>query len=173
MQLEDYCQQLLQLNDSRLTSHNNARYFSSVSFGLIEEFAEWAEAKEDINEVGDILAYVTLCLASIEYSNSLYYPSHRPTLLLKIGTNVSQIIINTLAYNYEGDEGQVITKVAGHLKRHYRENQKLEYVTLVYPLAIALRRSGHFIGDVTQANIDKLTDRANRSVLFQGEGGNR
>ena len=173
MLLKDYCQQLLLINQPRFTNSNNARYLSTICFGVVEEFSEWLEKQDDIKEVGDILAYVTLTIASIIYRS----PAYQNDLSFESLSEDTSAIVNACIANFNSESAELeitlIIDFAGHIKRHFREGLDLRWSTIVSPLAFALARSGFDLGDVAQANINKLNDRAERNQLFSGSGDNR
>lgn len=192
MKLEEYVEQLLELNYEKLESRSNPRYFAHVLFGLVEEILElneviWVDNIEVLSkakyELGDIFAYATLCVAStvVEwFDQQIWYDGAPTEECLKR--------LTTLTLNYMKDPGnennfnileELALDLVSKAKRWFREGKEID-VSLFpkvafdswrcYNTSAALQLAPTNLGEVLKLNIEKLKDRHKRGVMFEGEG---
>lgn len=166
--LSDYICKLLELNKEPLQTWDNQRLYSSFAFGLVEELLEFNEVNEKMftvadlksltKEAGDVLAYVVL-------------------VLIAQGLTSNQIAVEY----YEHLESfssplAAASTMAGLFKRDFREHQIVPVAKVLFCLNTVLNElAPHEItlADIAEANLAKLTDRANRGVMFKGTGEDR
>lgn len=181
MTLYEYILQLLNLNRSRLDSFRNHRYYASVLVGIAEEMQEFynkarSSSPELIYEAGDVLAYVVLSTAA------RLFDSHRSLESLAKATEQAlsaKLFVNDPTFPedvYKFLSAHVET-LLGRIKRYFRENEPIDALFLADCFFIThlvlLHTSKVSFSEIAQANIEKLTNRANKGTLFVGSGDSR
>lgn len=185
-----YCTELLRLNQTRLSSFKDNRYFASVVIGMGEEMLELfckTEASADnatdlILELGDILAYCLLTTAALRRDSV-------------VGHVALAKDINAIWENLKTDHGdydlslhttfvEIPLLAMGRAKRWFRESSLVnildvyDYYNASHTFLNDFLQSKMQLAPVTleyvaQQNIQKLLGRTERQSLFVGNGDDR
>lgn len=153
----EYVQGLAELNAQYLTPDQmpTSEVFNALAWGLVEEMEEYLHADETqvLKESGDVLAYAALlllCVATVEETADLLESAHK--------TNG---MFSSLDFY-------------SNLKRVNRENDWFNWTNVVRAWSFVYNHA-HAVHSLTfayisQTNLTKLRDRANRGLLFKGSG---
>lgn len=180
MEFSAYAKELLMLQYELLQPAYHAVYFSTLSHGLTEELLELYEVvdndgseQERISELGDVFAYATLLVISMEMANDMHKASVTP--LESILELTVSYFINALGSPIRSSLTELALDSAGSFKRHFRGEEGYVSPDVIAEIAVgALRTQDDLdLGEVLKFNIDKLTDRKNRGLMAKGKGNNR
>jgi hypothetical protein len=157
-----------------------------VLFGLVEEILELNQKISStplsdpalVLELGDVLAYTTLAVAALRFDFMTPFNELVAEVAL-ILENFSQSFLIAQEHNLS----ELALEVAGKSKRWYRESARIQLSDVVLPFVGALQNFSLLrqnaslppvsVEEIAQKNIEKLTNRASRNNLFQGQGDNR
>lgn len=171
MNYREYCEQLLELQTpTGVQKPTNFRYYAAISFGFVEELAEFLSATSGdgdmLKEAGDVLAYCTLLIMSRELGYQSI-PNDERTI-----TNTVAIFESNDNYTLSVDINDYPGYFSGKFKRYFRENANVSVIDITAATIEIINSSGFSFSDVAQANIDKLSSRFARGVMH-GSGDNR
>jgi hypothetical protein len=167
---EAYVSRLLELNKDHLPA--TAKTTASFYWGLLAEVMEVEACIGNdamLLEVGDTVAYFTLCLYASGYS-----------------LDIASLIETAWEFPQAADLSELIESYASNIQRYYRENAPVKYsfmrcflahvfclLQLEPPFEVDGNPVNYELADVLEANLRKLEDRAARGLLTKGKGSYR
>ena len=158
-----YVTELSKLNESYVTPAimPNFKVFNALAWGLIEEYYEYFDSGTNVEnrtkEAGDVLAYITLLLLTLNCVN-----------------DVAELLdlVDQSAFNFE----VCLLSYCSNLKRINREGESFNWTVALalFDFVLAdIKTYGVDFKTVAETNLDKLYDRYRRDVMFSGSGDSR
>jgi hypothetical protein len=167
-----YVNSLAKLNEKLITPgvFPGLKVFNALSWGLIEEYYEYAAAdftENKIKEAGDTLAYITLLLLSYNSVNDTADLLHLLDLgsfsknmsLLEYCSNLKRLNREDETFNWAAAVA-LFKSVFDDVKTYFVKVPEIGVINVSFDI-------------IATVNIEKLTYREERSILFSGAGDNR
>jgi len=174
MRTKDYVRVLTKLNLDKLRGRSHDDYYATVSHGFVEELLELYLASDNAKakELGDVWAYGVLLLVSEQLENVVHMLSY--DISESLYTAVADEIEYALGRPMHVDLPELALGMAGGFKRYFREETGVSASVIAAAIASATASQPQLkLADVLKLNIDKLTDRKERGLLYKGNGDER
>lgn len=181
METKEYVRELLKLNDGILKPATDIHFLCHVTHGLVEELLELiivldeGTTDEITKERGDVFAYATLLMTSLQMTNPIHLFSvdFHDSIITAVADELQSALDNALI----DDLIVIAQECAGVFKRASRGESGINTGMIAQVAASASLVSGVVSGvdykDVLGSNISKLKDRATRGRIDRGKGDNR